>query len=382
MLRKALRLFSLTFFALSAVFVQAQHEEEVSKNTILNMPTGVSTISHEIYDLHMLIFWVCVIIGVGVFGAMLWAMYFHRKSIGHKAENWHEHLGVELVWTIVPIFILVAMAWPATKTLINLYDTSDAEIDIRVTGYQWKWQYEYLGEGVQFLSELKTSQDQIYNLDPKGEFYLQEVNEPLVIPVDTKVRFLLSANDVIHSFWVPDFAVKKDAIPGYITETWVEVTETGVYRGECTELCGQGHAFMPIVVNVVEKDEYEFWLAEKKQAAAELAALTETTFTMEELMARGEEAYLQSCAACHQPNGQGIPPAFPALAGSAVVTGPLEGHLEVGVNGVPGTVMQAFGDLLSEVDLAAILTYQRNSWGNDMGDVVQPIDVYNYKQGQ
>ncbi len=382
MLRKALRLFSLTFFALSAVFVQAQHEEEVSKNTILNMPTGVSTISHQVYDLHMLIFWVCVVIGVGVFGAMLWAMYFHRKSIGHKAENWHEHLGVELLWTIVPIFILVAMAWPATKTLINLYDTSDAEIDIRVTGYQWKWQYEYMGEGVQFLSELKTSQDQIYNLDPKGEFYLQEVNEPLVIPVDTKVRFLLSGNDVIHSFWVPDFAVKKDAIPGYITETWVEVTETGVYRGECTELCGQGHAFMPIVVNVVEKDEYEFWLAEKKQAAAELAALTETTFTMEELMARGEEAYLQSCAACHQPNGQGIPPAFPSLVGSAVVTGPVEEHLEVGINGRPGTVMQAFGDLLSEVDLAAILTYQRNSWGNEMGDVVQPIDVYNYKQGQ
>lgn len=381
MLRKALQLFSLTLFSLHAAFVQAQHEE-VSSTTILNMPAGVSTISHDIYDLHMLIFWICVVIGIGVFSAMLWAMYFHRKSIGHEAENWHEHLGVELIWTIVPIFILVGMAWPATKTLIDIYDTSDAEIDIRVTGWQWKWQYEYLGEGVQFLSELATSQDEIYNLDPKGEFYLQEVNEPLVIPVDTKVRFLLSANDVIHSFWVPDFAVKKDAIPGYITETWVEVTETGVYRGECTELCGQGHAFMPVVVNVVEKDEYEFWLAEKKQAAAELAALTETTFTMEELMERGEQAYLQSCALCHQPNGQGIPPAFPTLVGSAVVTGPVEGHLEVGVNGVPGTVMQAFGGLLSEVDLAAILTYQRNAWGNDVGDVIQPIDVYNYKQGQ
>lgn len=381
MLRKALRLFSLTFMALAGIYVQAQ-QDEVSSTTILNMPTGVSTISHEIYDLHMLIFWVCVVIGVGVFGAMLWAMYFHRKSIGHEAENWHEHLGVELVWTIVPIFILVAMAVPATKTLIDIYDTSDAEIDIRVTGSQWKWQFEYMGEDVQFLSQLATSQDDIYNLDPKGEFYLQEVDSPLVIPVDTKVRFLLTAADVIHSFWVPDFAIKKDAIPGYITETWVEVTEPGVYRGNCTELCGQGHAFMPVVVNVVEKDEYEFWLAEKKQEAEAIAALTEITFTMEDLMARGEEAYLTSCALCHQANGQGIPPAFPTLVGSAVVTGSIEGHLEVGVNGVPGTVMQAFGGLLNEVDLAAILTYQRNAWGNDVGDMIQPIDVYNYKQGQ
>ncbi len=380
-LRKTLRLFSLTFLALSGVYVQAQ-QEEVSSTALLNMPIGVSTISHEIYNLHMLIFWICVVIGVGVFGAMLWAMYFHRKSIGHEAENWHEHLGVELVWTIVPIFILVAMAWPATKTLIDLYDTSDAEIDIRVTGMQWKWQYEYLGEGVQYLSELSTSLDEIYNIEPKGEFYLQEVNNHLVIPVDTKVRFLLTGADVIHSFWVPDFAIKKDAIPGYITETWVEVTQTGVYRGECTELCGQGHAFMPVVVNVVEKDEYQFWLAEKKQEALDIAALTQVTFTMEELVERGEEAYLRSCAACHQANGQGIPPAFPALAGSAIVTGPVEAHLEIGVNGVAGTVMQAFGPLLSELDLAAILTYQRNAWGNDMGDVVQPIDVYNYIQAQ
>ena len=381
MLRKALRLFSLALLTLSGFSIQAA-EQEASSTTVLNMPTGVSTISHQIYDLHMLIFWVCVIIGIGVFGAMLWAMYFHRKSIGHEAENWHEHLGVELVWTIVPIFILVAMAWPATTTLIEIYDTSDAEIDIRVTGSQWKWQYEYMGEGVQFLSQLASTQDEIYNLDEKGEFYLQEVDNPLVIPVDTKVRFLLSATDVIHSFWVPDFAIKKDAIPGYITETWVEVTETGVYRGSCTELCGQGHAFMPVVFNVVEKDEYEFWLAEKIQEAEALAALTEQTFTLEELMARGEEAYLTSCALCHQANGQGVPPAFPSLVGSAVVTGPIDAHLEVGVNGVPGTVMQAFGNLLSEVDLAAIMTYQRNAWGNDMGDIVQPIDVYNYKQGQ
>jgi cytochrome c oxidase subunit 2 len=382
MLRKALRLFSMASLALSGVYIQAQEDSDFSSAMLLNMSTGVSTISHEIYSLHMLIFWVCVVIGVAVFGAMLWAMYFHRKSIGHEAENWHEHLGVELVWTIIPVFILVAMAWPATKTLIDLYDTSDAEIDIRVTGSQWRWQYEYLGEGVDFISELSTPLDEIYNIEPKGEFYLQEVNNPLVIPVDTKVRFLLSAADVIHSFWVPDFAIKKDAIPGYITDTWVEVTETGVYRGRCTELCGQGHAFMPVVVHVVEKDEYQFWLAEKKQEGAVIAALTETTFTMEDLMARGEEAYLRTCSACHQPNGEGIPPAFPSLVGSPVSTGPIDEHLNIGVNGRPGTVMAAFGGLLSEVDLAAILTYQRNAWGNDMGDLVQPIDVYNYIQGQ
>ena len=380
MLRKALRLFSLAISALCTAYAVAQ--DEVSSTTLLNMPTGVSTISHEIYDLHMLIFWICVVIGVAVFGVMLWAMYFHRQSIGHKAENWHEHLGVELVWTIVPIFILVAMAFPATKTLIDLYDTSDAEIDIRVTGSQWRWQYEYLGEGVDFVSQLTTSLDEIYNLEPKGEYYLQEVDNPLVIPVDTKVRFLLSAADVIHSFWVPDFAIKKDAIPGYITETWVEVTEPGIYRGECTELCGQGHAFMPVVVNVVEKEEYEFWLAEKKQQAAELAALVEATFTMDELMERGEEAYMATCSACHQANGQGIPPAFPSLVGTPIITGAIEEHLDVVVNGRSGTVMAAFGNLLNEIDLAAIITYQRNAWGNDTGDIVQPIDVYNFQQGQ
>ena len=381
MLRKALRLFSLTLLALPAISALAA-EEAGTQASILNMPKGVSTISHQIYDLHMLIFWVCVIIGVGVFGVMLWAMFFHRKSRGHVAENWHENVVVELLWTIIPFFILVGMAFPATKALIELYDTSEAELDIRVTGYQWKWQYEYLGEDVAYLSELSTPLDQIYNLEDKGQYYLQEVGEPLVIPVNTKVRFLLTAQDVIHSFWVPDFAIKKDAIPGYVTETWTEVTQTGIYRGECTELCGQGHAFMPIVVNVVEKDEFEFWLAEKKQQAAELAALMEQTFTLDELMVRGEEAYLRTCSACHQPNGQGIPPAFPSLLTGPIIHGPVEDHIDIVVNGKEGTVMQAFGGLLSEVDLAAIITYERNAWGVNSGDIVQPIDVYNYMQGQ
>ena len=381
MLRKALRLFGATLLALPALLVATKlyANDAVS---MLNMPQGVSTISQEVYNLHMLIFWICVIIGVIVFAVMLWAMVFHRNVRGRQAENWHEHLGVELAWTIIPFVILVAMAFPATRVLIDLYDTSEAEIDVFVTGYQWRWHYNYLNEEVQFLSELSTPLDQVYNLDPKNEFYKQEVNNPLVVPVNTKVRILLTSQDVIHSWWMPDFAVKKDAIPGYITETWFEVTKTGVYRGECTELCGQGHAFMPIVVSVVEREEYDQWIVAQREQAEIIRAMTEQTFTMEDLMARGQDVYMRTCAACHQPNGQGIPPAFPTLVGSAISTGPVEGQLNVLVNGVEGTVMQAFGAMLSEVDLAAVITYTRNAFGNNVGDVVQPIDVYNFKQGQ
>jgi cytochrome c oxidase subunit II len=349
---------------------------------VLNMTPGVTEVSRQIYDLHMIIFWICVVIGIAVFGVMFYSMIVHRKSAGHKPANFHESTVVEIAWTVVPALILLVMAWPATTALIHLYDTSEAEMDIKVTGYQWKWQYEYLGEGVSFMSELSTPESEIYNTEDKGEFYLQEVNNPLVIPVDTKVRFLVTAKDVIHSWWMTDFGVKKDAIPGFINETWAKVEKTGIYRGECTELCGQGHAFMPIVVHVVEKDEYAQWMADKKAEVAALKELTEKTFTMDELMARGEEAYNRSCSACHQTNGEGIPGVFPAMKGGAIATGELAGHLDIVVNGKGGTAMQAFGNQLSEVDLAAIITYERNAWGNNMGDVVQPIDVYNFKQGQ
>jgi cytochrome c oxidase subunit 2 len=349
---------------------------------VINMTPGVTEVSRQIYDLHMIIFWICVVIGVVVFAIMFYSMIVHRKSKGYKAANFHESTVVEIAWTVIPALILIVMAVPATKALINLYDTSDAEIDIKVTGYQWKWQYEYLGEDVQFMSELSTPDAEIYNLETKGANYLADVNEPLVIPVDTKVRFLITAKDVIHSWWMTDFGVKKDAIPGFINETWAKVEKTGTYRGYCAELCGQGHAFMPVVVKVVEKDEYAAWLGEKKAAAAAMRELTEKEFTMDELMAQGEEVYLRSCAACHQVNGEGMPPAFPAIKGSAVATGAVDHHLDVVVNGVAGSAMQAFGAQLSEVDLAAVLTYQRNAWGNNTGDVVQPIDVFNFKQGQ
>lgn len=381
MLRKALTLFGSAMLALPTTLLAADEAADHSGDPVINMPIGVTEVSSQIYNLHMLIFWICIVIGVLTFGAMFWAMYFHRKSRGHEAENWHHSTKVELAWTIIPAFILIAMAFPASKALIELYDTDDAELDIRITGYQWKWQYTYPEAGVQFMSELSTTLDEINNLEDKGQYYLQEVNEPLVIPTNTKVRFLLNSVDVIHSWWVPDFGVKKDAIPGHINETWANVTEPGIYRGACTELCGQNHAFMPVVVHAMEPEEFNTWLDERRTAAEELAAMTEQTFTMEELMARGEEAYNRSCAACHQANGAGIPPAFPALVGSAIATGPVEDHLEIVVNGKAGTTMQAFGAQLSEVDIAAIITYERNAWGNNVGDLVQPIDVYNYKQG-
>jgi cytochrome c oxidase subunit 2 len=348
----------------------------------VNMTPGVTELGREIFDLHMIILWICVIIGVLVFGVMFYSIIFHRKSRGVTPATFHESTTVEIAWTVVPFFILIAMAVPATTTLLTLYDTDDAELDILITGYQWKWKYEYLneeGENVSFFSNLSTPQAEVYNDEAKGEYYLLEVDEPLVLPVNTKVRFLVTANDVIHSWWVPALAVKKDAIPGFINETWARPTEQGIYRGQCSELCGKSHGFMPIVVNVVSEDEYGEWLAAKQTEAAEVKQLTSQDFTLDELMVRGESVYDISCLACHGAKGEGG--VGNAIAGSAVSTGDINAHLEIGVNGVPGTAMQAFGGQLSDVDMAAVITYQRNAFGNNMGDTLQPVDVYNYKKG-
>jgi cytochrome c oxidase subunit 2 len=355
----------------------------------VNMSTGISEagavitdLGVEIYDLHMLIFWICVVIGVGVFGVMLYSIYAHRKSRGVEPSQFHEHTGVEIAWTVVPFFILIGMAVPATSTLLEVYDNDDAEMSILVTGYQWKWRYEYLdadGENVAFFSNLATSQEQIYNTDTKGENYLLEVDEPLVIPVDTKVRFLITANDVIHSWWVPEIAVKRDAIPGFINEAWSRVLAEGVYRGQCTELCGSYHGFMPVVVHVVSQGEFDDWMAAKKGSAAADAALAATELSVDELMVRGEDVYNASCLACHGANGEGG--LGNAIAGSAIAMGRLDSHLNVVVNGVAGTAMQAFGAQLSDVDVAAVTTYQRNAFGNNTGDVVQASDVVSYKEG-
>lgn len=346
----------------------------------LNMTEGVTAVSREIYDLHMLIFWICVWIGVVVFGIMFYSMIMHRKSVGAVPAKFHESTAVELAWTIVPAIILVLMAIPATSSLIKIYDTTEADIDIKVVGYQWKWQYEYLGEDVSFFSNLSTSQDEIYGLAPKGEHYLLEVDEHLVIPINKKVRFLITANDVLHAWWVPDLAVKRDAIPGYINDAWTIVEEPGIYRGQCAELCGKDHGFMPIVVEAMEEADYQTWLAGKKQEAAELKVAMSQTFTMDELYARGEKVYQTSCAACHGANGEGG--VGPAMVGTAITTGPINGHMDTIVNGVQGTAMQAFGGQLNNIDMAAVITYERNAWGNNMGDMLQPVDVLTFKKNQ
>jgi cytochrome c oxidase subunit 2 len=348
----------------------------------VNMAPGPTEVGERIYDLHMIILWICTIIGLGVFGVMFYSIIYHRKSKGAVPSHFHESTKVEIAWTVVPFLILIGMAVPATSTLLEVYDNDDAELDILVTGYQWKWKYEYItenGENVSFFSNLRTPQSEINNTQPKGEHYLLEVDEPLVIPANTKVRFLITANDVIHSWWVPELAVKRDAIPGFINEAWTKVPTEGVYRGQCAELCGKDHGFMPIVVNVVSSEEYGQWLGDKQVEAAAIKELMAQTFTLDQLMERGEAVYARACLACHGANGEGG--LGNAIAGSPVATGDVAGHLEIGINGVPGSAMQAFGGQLNDVDMAAVITYQRNAFGNNMGDTVQPIDVYNHKKG-
>jgi cytochrome c oxidase subunit 2 len=375
----AKRLLKLTLGPVLMLMSAAALAAEVNQ---VNMSPGVTEVGRQIYDLHMIILGICVVIGIGVFGVMFYSIIYHRKSRGVTPATFHESTKVEIAWTVVPFLILIGMAIPATNTLLAIYDHDDAELDVLVTGFQWKWKYEYLnenGENVSFFSNLRTPQSEIYNSESKGEHYLLEVDEPLVLPADTKVRLLVTANDVIHSWWVPELAVKKDAIPGFINETWTRTGREGVYRGQCAELCGKDHGFMPIVVNVVSKEEYAEWVSAKQAEAAEIRDLMAQTFTMDDLMERGKAVYDRNCLACHGANGEGG--VGTAIAGSAIATGEVGGHLDVGISGVPGTAMQAFGGQLNDVDMAAVITYQRNAFDNNMGDMVQPIDVYNHKKG-
>lgn len=347
-----------------------------------NMAPGATQVSNAVFDLHMTIFWICVVIGIVVFGAMFWSMIVHRRSTGQTAAHFHEHTTVEILWTIVPLLILVAMAIPATQTLIEMYDNTDSDLDIQVTGYQWKWHYKYLGQDVEFFSNLTTTTQQIHNRDDKGEHYLLEVDEPLVVPVGQKIRFLVTGADVIHSWWVPAFAVKRDAIPGFVNEAWTRIEKPGIYRGQCTELCGKDHGFMPIVVEAKSKADYDTWLAGRKEESARLKELTSKNWTLEELVARGDKVYHTTCVACHQAEGQGLPPLFPPLKGSKIATGPKQDHLNIVFNGKAGTAMAAFGKQLSEVDIAAVITYERHAWGNNTGDMVTPTDVLALKEAQ
>ncbi|HXH02624.1 MAG TPA: cytochrome c oxidase subunit II [Candidatus Competibacteraceae bacterium] len=341
----------------------------------LNMSPGVTAVSREVYDLHMLIFWICVWIGIGVFGVMFYSIYHHRKSKGAVAAQFHESTTIELLWTVIPMLILISMAIPATRALIAMEDTSEPELTVVVTGYQWKWKYDYLDQGVSFYSTLSTPREQIYNVADKGQHYLLEVDNPLVLPVSKKVRILTTAADVIHSWWVPDLGWKRDAIPGFVNESWTRIDTPGVYRGQCAELCGKDHGFMPIVVVAKSEADFQQWLQEQKSAKSAAATAAGRDWSRDELLAKGQQVYGQHCAACHQPNGQGIPGAFPAIAGSPVAKGPVAEHIKTVLDGRPGTAMQAFKHQLSDIELAAVITYQRNAWGNDTGDAVQPRTV-------
>ncbi|WP_404842430.1 MULTISPECIES: cytochrome c oxidase subunit II [unclassified Colwellia] len=362
----------------------------------LNLTKGVTEVSRDVYDLHMLAMYICVAIGVVVFGAMFWSMVFHRKSKGAKSADFHESTKVEILWTAIPIVILIAMAVPATKTLIEMENNDDSDVTIQVTASQWKWHYKYFDQDIEFYSVLSTPRSQYetqegkhLNVDAgdkvKGENYLLEVDKHLVIPVNKKVRFLITSDDVIHAWWVPAFAVKQDANPGFINEAWTKVDKPGIYRGQCAELCGKDHGFMPIVVEVKSEADYAKWLDEQHQlnaqaAAAEKASLNASA-SMDELMTLGETTYIAHCAACHQVSGAGLPPAFPALKGSPVATGSIAEHIDIVLNGKAGTGMQAYGKQLSMKQIAAVVTYERNAWGNNTGDAVQAADVKGAAKG-
>ena len=348
-----------------------------------NLPEPQSIIAREIYDLHTLIMWIIVVIFVVVFGAMTYAIVKHRKSVGHQAEQFHENTTVELVWTIIPFFILIGMAYPATRTIIAMKDTSSPELTIKATGYQWKWGYDYLQEGISFYSNLATPRDQIENRAPKGEHYLLEVDNPVVVPVGKKIRIIITANDVVHAWWVPALGVKQDAIPGFVRDVWFRADNPGTYRGQCAELCGKDHGFMPIVVEAVTPEKYAQWVAEQKKKMAAGAVDPAKQWTLDELKAHGEKVYAGNCVACHQATGMGIPGAFPALSGSKVVTGPKNGQINVVLNGVVKdgrpTAMVSFKHL-PDADIAAVITYTRNSWANKTGEAITPAEVISLRK--
>ena len=345
-----------------------------------DMRAGVTDMSQRIQALHHLSLGICIVISIIVFGAIFYSLFAHHRSRRPEPAKFHDSLLVEVMWTLVPILILIGMAIPATSTLIDIEDNSDADLTVLITASQWKWHYQYVEADFGFYSNLTTPQAQIDNLEPKTENYLLEVDKALVLPTHKKVRFLTTSKDVIHSWWVPDFAVKQDAIPGYINEAWTRVNQPGVHRGQCAELCGKGHAFMPVVVEVIAEAEFDAWIDDQRLAMA-LASETAVadrnkTWNMGEMLSRGEEVFLEHCATCHQPDGTGQAGKYPSLAGSPITTGVIEDHINRVMNGKADTEMQAWAPQLSDLDLAAVMTYERNAWGNNTGDLVQPMTVY------
>jgi cytochrome c oxidase subunit II len=350
-----------------------------SAERVYNLQTPVTPIASQIFDLHLLITGICAVIFVIVFSVMFYSIFAHRKSKGHKAAQFHENTTVEVIWTVIPFLILLVMAFPATKTILAMKDASVPDITVKVTGFQWKWQYDYLDHGFSFVSNLATPYTQIHNIDPKGEHYLLDVDQPMVVPTGKKVRVLITAGDVIHSWWVPAFGVKQDAIPGFVRDSWFKADTPGIYRGQCAELCGKEHGFMPVVVEVKTPEAYAEWVEVQKKKAAAGAEDPNKVWDLKDLVARGEKVYTANCVACHQANGKGVPPAFPPLDGSKVATGPVAAHLDTVLNGVvkngQATAMVPWKNTLSNTDIAAVVTYERNAWGNHTGDAVQPSQV-------
>lgn len=365
-----------------------------------NLPVSVTAIGKDVYDLHMLAFWICVVICVLVFGVMFYSVYAHRKSKGAVAANFHESIKVEIAWTVVPFIILIGLAIPAAGTLIKMETIGETDLSVKVTGYQWKWHYDYVGKDVSFYSTLSAESNRARQLKSGIDVntvpnYLVDVDNELVLPVGKKVRLLITGNDVIHAWWVPDLAVKKDAIPGFINEVWFQIETPGTYRGVCAELCGRDHGFMPIVVKAVPEAEFNAWIESKggkvEVAAAEPAVASDAApapvevaaapaaaapaapkaLGKDELMKQGEGVYKTQCAACHQADGSGLPPNFPALKGSKVANGPAVEHIKQTLN---GKGLMAPYKHLSDAEIAAVVSYERQSWGNT-GSLVQPADV-------
>ncbi|MBB5192255.1 cytochrome c oxidase subunit 2 [Silvimonas terrae] len=343
-------------------------------DSLYTFQTPQSSIASRIYDLHTWIMLIIVVIFVVVFGLMFYSIFKHRKSQGHVARNFHENTVVEVAWTIIPALILAVMAWPAARLVLDQKDTRDPDVTIKATGYQWQWGYEYLDYGFGYRSHLATPRLQIENYKgdvAKNPQYLLEVDEPVVVPVGKRVRVMTTANDVIHSWYVPALGVKQDAIPGFIRDTWFTADHVGTYRGQCTELCGRDHGYMPIVVKVVSDADFKTWVAEQQKKAKAAQDDPNKKWTKDELIARGKTVFEANCAACHKIDGKGGGP-FPALAGSKIATGPKEGHIHIVLTGK--NAMPSWAGL-SDTEIAAVISYERNSFGNHDGDFVLPAEV-------
>ena len=348
----------------------------------LNFTAPATKIMAEIHWLHWMMLIICALIFVGVFGVMFYSILKHRKSLGAKSASFHESTTVEIIWTVIPLLIVIGMALPATKTVVAMKDTTNSDITIKTTGYQWKWGYDYIkgeGEGISFLSTLTTSRESINNLAPKSNTYLMEVDNEMVVPVGKKIRIITTANDVIHAWAVPAFGVKQDAIPGFVRDTWFRAETIGTYRGQCSELCGAQHAFMPIVVRVVSQEDYANWVAEKKKEMGSASDDPSKVYALDEQKDRGAKVYASNCAACHQPNGKGAG-AFPALDGSKMVLGPKAAQYDILINGKGA--MPKWAGVISDGDIAAVMTYTRNAWGNKTGEVIQTQDIVSARAGK